>query len=285
MSELRIGTSPFTATGWSGSFYPTDLPDRDRLSYYATQFDTVEIDSTYYGTPSTTTVRNWAAKVPTGFVFAVKVWQHITHQKCLRNCEKELTEFVKTMDLLGDKLGPMLLQLPFFNRSIFKDQAEFLERLREFLATLPCDHRFALEVRNPDWLDAGLADLLREHGVALALQDQSWMPRPTEVFARLDPITANFTYARLLGDRKGIEMITKTWDRIVMDRTGELSEWHDILTTVRKRGVEEFVYINNHYSGCGHITARAFLSMFGVEAPRVRKSITQASTEAQGKLF
>ncbi|HEU5409177.1 MAG TPA: DUF72 domain-containing protein, partial [Nitrospira sp.] len=265
--------------------YPPDLPDRDRLSYYATQFDTVEIDSTFYGTPSATTVRNWASKVSTGFVFAVKVWQEITHQKCLRDCDKELTDFVKTMDLLGEKLGPMLLQLPFFNRSIFKDQSEFLDRLREFLPTLPRDHRFALEIRNPDWLDARLADLLREYGLALVLQDQSWMPRPTEVFARFDPITANFTYARLLGGRKGIETVTKTWDRVVVGRSAELSEWHGILTTVRKRGIEEFVYINNHYSGCGHITARTFLNMFGVEAPKPRTSITQISTEAQGKLF
>ena len=285
MPQLRIGTSAFTATGWTGTFYPPDLPDHSRLSYYATQFDTVEIDSTYYGTPSASTVRNWAAKVPTGFIFAVKVWQEITHQKCLRSCDRELTEFVKTMDVLGDRLGPMLLQLPFFNRSVFKNQTEFLARLREFLPTLPRDHRFALEVRNPDWLDANLADLLREYGVALALQDQSWMPRPTEVFARFDPITANFTYARLLGDRKAIEAVTKTWDRIVVDRTNEISEWHDILTTVRKRGIEEFIYVNNHYSGCGHITARAFLSMFGVEAPKPSLPIVQARTEAQGRLF
>src|SRR5215469_15612844 len=146
MPELRIGTSSFVADGWSGgNFYPSNLPDRDRLSYYATQFDTVEIDSSFYGTPAASTVQNWAAKVPAGFVFAVKVWQEITHQKCLHDCEPELMGFVKTMDQLGDKLGPLLLQLPFFSRSIFKSQRDFLVRLRQFLPTLPPDHRFALE--------------------------------------------------------------------------------------------------------------------------------------------
>jgi uncharacterized protein YecE (DUF72 family) len=261
MSELRIRTSACTAAGWDGSFYPAGMKSADYLTYYATKFNTVEIDSTYYRTPSASAVKGWAAKVPDNFVFAAKVWQAITHDKALADCHTELIHFVKTMDLLGDKLGPLLLQLPYFNRAVFKSGDEFLARLRSFLPTLPKDHRFALEIRNPKWMDAKLADLLRKHGVALVLQDQSWMPRPAAVFSQFDPITAPFTYVRLLGDRKGIEKQIKTWDKVIIDRSRELFEWHDILTSVKKRGIEEYVYINNHYSGHAPTTAQHFLDL------------------------
>ena len=75
------------------------------------------------------------------------------------------------------------------------------------------------------------------------------MPRPSEVFSQFDPVTTEFTYARLLGDRKGIGKPTKSWDKVIVDCSRELLEWPDILTKVNKRGVEPFVYINNHYSG------------------------------------
>jgi uncharacterized protein YecE (DUF72 family) len=186
MTDLRIGTSAFTATGWEGSFYPAGMKPPDFLTYYATKFNTVEIDSTFYRTPSVSTVQGWAAKVPGNFLFAAKVWQAVTHDKALHDCQTELTHFVKTMDPLGDKLGPLLLQLPYYYTSVFKSVDEFLVRLRSFLPTLPKDHRFALEIRNPKWMDVRLADLLRDHGVALVLQDQSWMPRPAAIFALFD---------------------------------------------------------------------------------------------------
>ena len=112
MNQIRIGTSAFTAAGWAGSFYPKGLPDKDRLTFYATKFDTVEIDSTYYAVPTESTVRGWASKVPDGFIFAAKVWSIITHEKALLYCKSELAHFVKTMELLGDKLGPMLPATP-----------------------------------------------------------------------------------------------------------------------------------------------------------------------------
>ena len=106
---------------------------------------------------------------------------------------------------LATKLGPMVFQFPFFSRSVFKTQADFLDKLAPFLKKLPHDYKFAVEIRNKEWLDAGLADLLREHGVALVLQDRSRMPGPTELAEKFDPITTDWTYIRWLGDRKGIE--------------------------------------------------------------------------------
>lgn len=262
MRDLHIGTSAFSAASWVGTFYPAGMKPADFLAYYSTKFNTVEIDSTYYATPSVSTVKGWYAKVPADFVFSAKVWSAITHDKALLDCKVELKHFVKTMGLLGDKLGPMLLQLPYYNQKVFKTADEFLARLEKFLPLLSEDHLFALEIRNPKWLDARLADLLREYGVALTLQDQSWMPLPKELFEKFDPITADFIYARLLGDRNGIEKITKTWDKIVVDRKHELTEWHDILTMPKVQGTPRYVYVNNHYSGAGFITAQSLLKAF-----------------------
>jgi uncharacterized protein YecE (DUF72 family) len=150
------------------------------------------------------------------FLFAAKVPQAITHDKVLVGCDDDLRNFLTTMDALSEKLGPLLFQFGKFKSSEFKTQAEFLARLKPFLKRLPKDYRFAVEIRNKDWLDLRFVALLREHGVALALIDQSWMPRPWELKENLDLITGDFTYVRWLGDRKGIEEQTKTWDRVIV---------------------------------------------------------------------
>jgi uncharacterized protein YecE (DUF72 family) len=258
MSDVRVGTSAFTATGWEGSFYPAGLKPADYLSYYATKFDTVELDNTFYRTPALSTVQGWAAKTPPGFLFAAKVPQVITHEKILVDCEDDLSHFLKTMDALGDKLGPLLFQFGYFNRSKFKSGAEFLALLRPFLSKLPQDYKFVVEIRNKAWLDPRFADLLREHRVALALIDQSWVPRPWEMKEKFDLVTADFTYVRWLGDRKGIEERTKVWDETIVDREPEISEWVQILKRVVARGIKVFAYANNHYAGHGPATVKLF---------------------------
>ena len=185
---IYLGTSAFTAAGWPGSFYPAGLRPREFLSYYATQFGTVEVDSTYYATPSVSTVNGWYLKTPPDFIFAAKVPQVITHEKVLVGCEEDLDEFIGRMDILDEKLGPMLLQFPHFNKYMFKSVGEFLPRLRFFLRRVKdmftC--RFAIEIRNKSWIDAGFADVLREYNVALALTDTSFVPRPWEMGEQFD---------------------------------------------------------------------------------------------------
>ena len=124
MAEIHIGTSAFTAEGWEGSFYPKGMKPADYLSFYASKFDTVELDNTFYRIPSLSTVRGWYAKTPPGFIFAAKVPQIITHEKVLVDCEDDLSNFLKTMAALGEKLGPLLFQFGYFNKSMFKSQAE-----------------------------------------------------------------------------------------------------------------------------------------------------------------
>jgi uncharacterized protein YecE (DUF72 family) len=255
---LRVGTSAFTAEGWPGSFYPAGMKPAEYLTHYATQFDTVELDSTFYRAPAPAVVRGWDAKTPKGFVFAAKVPQVITHEKMLEDCGEELKGFLGVMDILGEKLGPLLFQFPYFNKAKFANGAAFLGRLKPFLKKLPRGYRFAVEIRNKYWLVPALADALREHGVALALIDHSWMPPIGEVLEKIEAITADFTYIRWLGDRKGIEEKTKSWDKTIVDRRRDLEAWVEACRKFLGQRIAVFAFANNHYAGHGPATVRLF---------------------------
>ena len=220
------------------------------------------MDSTFYGTPKRSTVVGWSEKTPKGFVFAAKVPQTIIHDQVLTKCDEDFKEFVTTMELLGDKLGRMLLQFPYFNRQKVKGLPEFLAVLEPFLKKLPKGHKFALAIRNKKWLRPELTNLLKAHGVALALIDQAWMPRPAEWFEKIDPVTADFTYLRLLGGRKGIELQTTVWDKTIVDRTREMQDWVKVCRPVIRKGVKTYIYTNNHYAGHGPATVRALQKLF-----------------------
>jgi uncharacterized protein YecE (DUF72 family) len=262
---ILLGTSAFTAAGWEGSFYPKGMRSADYLAFYATQFATVEVDSTFYGCPSARTVNNWAARTPEDFIFSVKIPQVITHEKALVGCDSEFDEFVKTLDILGPKLGPIIFQFPSFDRWKFSKQGHFLAVLTAFLKKLPADHKFVVEIRNKNWLDARFGDVLREYKVALALTDTSFMPRPWEMKEKVDLITTDFTYVRWLGDRKGIEKQTKTWDKVIVDRRADLLEWVDLLRKVHERRIQILAFANNHYAGHGPATVKLFSDLWNKE--------------------
>jgi uncharacterized protein YecE (DUF72 family) len=271
-ADIRLGTSSFTATGWQGAFYPPRMKQADYLSFYSTRFDTVEVDSTFYAIPMIEAVENWARKTPTGFVFALKAPQVITHEKVLIDCDSDCEKFVQTVSFLGEKLGPIVFQFPFFNESVFDTPVQFLSRLKPFLKRLERlgKHKYAVEIRNKHWLKPRFLVLLREHNVALVLQDRSWMPGPQELFRKIDPITADFTYIRWLGDRKEIEKITMVWNKTVVDRTAELKSWVDVCQKIQKRGISQYVYANNHYAGFAPATIEQFRQLCaekGIDAP------------------
>jgi uncharacterized protein YecE (DUF72 family) len=261
-ADLHLGTSSFTAEGWEGSFYPQGMPPRDFLSYYATQFDCVEVDATFYRIPSASMVKGWYTRTPENFLFTLKAPQEITHERVLVDAQNTFTDFLRATDPLQEKRGPVLLQFPYFNKKAFADAPAFLARLRPFLENLPAEPRFALEIRNKYWLGPPLFDLLRKHRVALALIDHPWMPRPAEWFRKGDPVTADFSYIRWLGDRKGIEERTKSWDKTIVDRSRELREWLEACRNLLKRRISVFAFANNHYAGHAPATLRLFLELF-----------------------
>lgn len=271
-TQIRLGTSSFTADGWNGAFYPKGMKSAEYLGYYSSRFDTVEVDSTFYRCPTIEAVRNWALKTPPGFIFSLKIPQTITHQKILVDCDKEFEEFVSTAQVLGEKLGPMVFQFPYFNKDVFNSPVQFLDRLKAFFKKLPrrSGYRFAVEIRNKWWLTKRFVDLLKENLVALVLQDHSLMPSAERVFSMIDPITADFVYIRLLGDRKAIEAKTTVWNQVIEDRTASMNSWVDVCQMVQRRGIPQYVYFNNHYEGFAVASVGRFRRLCaekGIETP------------------
>jgi uncharacterized protein YecE (DUF72 family) len=261
LDHLLLGSCSFTAQGWETTFYPPGLKKTACLGYYAEQFKSVEVDATFYGVPSEKTVRRWYEQTPDNFVFACKVPRSITHDACLVDCDEQFREFVGVMQGLHHKLGPLLFQFPYFNRKAPLQPEEFMDRLRFFLPKLPGDLRFALEIRNKDWVGPELLHVLKNHKVAFALIDHPWMSRPTELLRNGDLLTADFVYIRLLGDRYAIEELTKTWDKTVVDRSRELMEWSAVVDQLLARDVRVYTYVNNHFAGHSPETLRQFLEL------------------------
>ena len=265
--KLRIGTSSWSAESWEGAFYPAGMRPADYLAHYASRFDTVEIDATFYRTPTERMVDGWRDKTPPGFLFAAKVPQVITHEKILEGCAEEFGEFLKVMQRLGDKLGPLLLQFPYFNKAKFPDPKPFIDRLERFLPALPSGVRFAVEVRNKSFVTPSLLDLLRKHRVALAFIDHPWFFGINELVKKGDVLTADFAYIRWLGDRKGIEERTQRWDRLIIDRTREMGRWIPHIRQMVDGRVTVTGYFNNHYAGYGIGSIELFRVLWGQGEP------------------
>ena len=270
---VRFGTSSFSSGDWVGPFYPAGTEPRDFLALYAQRFDTVEVDSTYYALPKASIVARWAEVTPPGFLIAAKFPRAIVH--CGKSWKPDAREimqpdttyairdkFLESLSQLGDKLGPLLLQFPFFDRTQFPSARLFVERLDRFLTDLPKEFRFAVEIRNKAWLTEEFVDLLRSHEVALTLVDHAWMPHGEDLLTKLDPVTSDFVYIRLLGDRKKIETLTKTWDKEVIDQSTTLSRWANVLFDLAAKGIPSLVYINNHFAGHAPATLRQLRELY-----------------------
>jgi uncharacterized protein YecE (DUF72 family) len=231
MLNPRLGTIGWSYNFWKGNFYPAKIPAKGFLAYYSSQFDTVEVDSTFYRIPSQSTIENWRQQVPAGFLFAIKFPQVITHIKALRSCEQDTTLFLSRAELLGDKLGPLLLQFPpTFNSSRFHDLADYLQKL-------PKQHRYVVEVRNQSWLTPQFYTLLRENKVALVA---------TEKLTNQLEVTTDFLYMRWEGDRKTVNGLK---GKIEVDKTVNLQVWAAKLKSYLNSEVQVFGYFGKYYSG------------------------------------
>jgi len=261
--NLLVGTSSWSCSDWLGSFYPVNLKPGQFIEAYARKFRAVEIDSTYYSVPPPHVVVNWREKTPPGFVFAAKIPGSITHEKVLVDCQPEFTAFLKNIELLGDRMGPLLLQFPYFSRDRFASREPFQRLLKPFLKTLPRDFKFALEIRNKYWISWDFLELLRDHSVAFALVAQAWMP-PIDTLAKaLDLVTGDFAYARFIGDRKAIEAKTARWDKVIEDKSQEMTVWIDELKRIVNKGVKTYAFFNNHYAGFAPGSVKQFEDLWG----------------------
>lgn len=265
---IRLGTQGWNYDAWVGPFYPIGTRAADYLSLYARAFDAVEVDSTFYAAPSAKTLRGWAARVPAEFTFALKLPKEISHENRLRDEAGLAPLFFDCARELGEKLGPILIQLgPDFTPA---ERPAFTE----FLSSLPRDLQFAVEFRQRDWIDQDVLALLTEHNVALALTDARWIPRRT-MLALAEHPTADFAYVRWMGPNRDIV----DYSRIQFDRTRELETWSEVLRGLAERVKDVWGFANNHFAGHSPSTARDLQKRLG------QKSVMPEELGEQRSLF
>ena len=236
----RIGTSGWHYPHWRGAFYPEDLPEQGRLAYYAGIFDTVEINNSFYRLPSEETLRDWAERTPPGFVFACKASRYITHMKKLKDPDQSLASFLDRIAVLGDKLGPVLFQLP----PRWRPNAA---RLEAFLEALPGDRRFTFEFRDPRWNEPEVLRLLERHGAAFCCFDLGGTRSPIQV-------TADFAYIRLHGPGAPYR---GSYDDAC------LADWAERIATWQADGLDVYCYFDNDERAYAPANARSLLAMLG----------------------
>jgi uncharacterized protein YecE (DUF72 family) len=222
---VRVGCSGWNYRHWRELVYPKGLPARRWLEHYATLFDTVEVNTTFYRLPTVTAVRGWVDQSPPGFLFAVKASRFLTHMKRLGDMGEPVRRFWERIDPLvrSKKLGPVLWQLPEnFHRND--------ERLAYALENLPAG-RHCFEFRHPSWFADDVYELLRRHGAALVIGDEPRRPFQTR------ELTADFTYLRFHhggGDGSYSHRQLGVWAR-------RIEEW--------RRSVDVYGYFNNDWAG------------------------------------
>jgi len=195
MSKLYIGTSGYSYVHWEkGVFYPKDLPKAKQLQYYASCFNTVELNSPFYHLPTAKTFSNWRRRVPEGFIFAVKVSRFITHIKKLSQCKSAWRTFLERAVQLKEKLGPFLFQLP----PSFSPTEKNVKNLKNFLKIISAQSdlsfRYAFEFRHPDWCQNKIYDILRKYKI-------TWVIADSPSYPKAEVITSNFVYIRMHGSR------------------------------------------------------------------------------------
>lgn len=262
--NLYLGTQGFSFKDWVGPFYPEGTPSRSYLEAYVRHFPSVEIDSTFYGVPKATTIQGWYQRTPANFKFAAKFPKLITHEKKLKNALGDAEAFIGSMQALGDKLAVLTLQFAYD----FKP--EQFDRLDDFLGSLPDGQRYAVEVRNREWLTPAFREMLANHNVALVLQDLHYMPR-------LDWVTADFSVIRWLGRRKDIQV----FDRIQIDRTKVLEAWAQMVAGFLDAGVDVYGFFNNHFAGHSPESVRQFAALLNqpFQPPKTGNSNPQLDLE------
>lgn len=221
-ASCEVGTSGWNYKHWKSRFYPDSLHTEEWLAFYSQHFHTVEINTTHYHLPAEASFRTWYAQTPADFTFAVKASRFITHMKKLRDVEEPLNLFLQRVCGLGDKLGPILYQLPPFWHAN-------LERLEQFLKLLPAGLNHVFEFRHPSWLNEQVYSLLRRYNATLCLIALPGFESPKVA-------TAPLVYIRMHGSK------VKYGDRFPID---ELQQWAALINRFLDDGHEVLVYFNN----------------------------------------
>jgi uncharacterized protein YecE (DUF72 family) len=230
VAKVFIGTSGWNYDHWKGAFYPDNLPKARWLQRYAEIFSTVEVNATFYRTMRASTFEKWSQGTPDGFLWAVKASRYITHIKRLADVKGSLETFLKSLEPLKDKLGPILFQLPpslSFDKGLFD----------AFSSLLPADRRYTIEARHASWSREIALRSLKDHGIAWCISDTAGR------YVYLEALTSTFTYIRLHGS-------TKLYASCYSEQ--ELQAW---AAKIRSFGVDAYIYFDNDFMGYAPMNA------------------------------
>ncbi|MDE1820393.1 MAG: DUF72 domain-containing protein [Euryarchaeota archaeon] len=254
MADLRIGCSSWTSEAWWGRVYPKTLKDSERLAWYARSFDSVEVDSSYYRPPPRGMIEGWRSRTPPAFRFTLKLTRDFLDPKVPLDRDR-LGAFLGTARVLGEKLGPILLQFtPWVRPGKARDHVVAL------MDALDGDLRYALELRDRAWFEgdqlAWLLGELSRRQIALVWSYLTYVEVPPKV-------TTDFLYLRFIGDHTTVP--EEVHGEVRVDRTPVVRLWSDRLRAEAQRVERAFVFFNNHFAGFAPESVNLFRREMGLE--------------------
>jgi len=248
--KLRVGTSGWHYKHWVGRYYPAGVRPGEMLPHYLRDFDTVELNNTFYHLPKEESFDTWRKATPQNFEFAVKGSRFLTHMVKLKEPERDLANFLPRVERLRSKLGPILWQLPpRWNANA--------ERLEEFLRKLPRGHRYAFELRNETWMSDEILEILRKYNAAFCIYELAGYHSPIE-------LTADWTYIRLHGPT------AFKYQGSYSKR--QLAKWAARIESWRSSLKSAYVYFDNDDSAYAVENALTLRELLGIAAPGAKRT-------------
>ena len=247
--NIKVGCTGWSYSGWSGTFYPRNLKSSDWLKYYSKIFDITEINSTFYKIPAQEVVKKWNTDTPRYFRFTAKFPSIITHEKRLERVNSEVFSFLSALSPIYDKVSALVIQLP---PSLSFEEAN--PRLDELFDMLPNDFRYPIEGRHSSWFSEDAISYLKNKKLCLVWNHIPGIENPL-------PITSDFLYLRLIGDRSISE---SDFGKVVKKREEEIKQWSTKLQEISDIPLA-FVMTNNHFEGFGPATANSLRMNLGMK--------------------
>ena len=260
MARIFIGASGFSYDDWVGPVYPPGLPKKDWLGFYAREFETTEVNATYYRIPPPSTFQRMIEKTPAGFRFAVKAFQGLTHERIAARNATTFTQFCEAIRPLEDegRLGCILAQFPFSFHATTENR-DYLKTVRERLGDRPT----AVEFRNDQWLTEETFALLRELSLGFCCVDE---PRLQGLIPPIAVTTSPIAYVRFHGRNAAKWWQHKhAWERYDYTyKEAELAEWVPKIQELARQSEQVYLFANNHWQGQAVGTARQLKMLLGL---------------------
>jgi uncharacterized protein YecE (DUF72 family) len=278
MKGINIGTCSWKYDSWRGIIYP----EKGKINYlkeYARHYTTVEIDQWFWSLfadghprlPDAATVREYRESVPDSFRFSVKIPNSITlthhYNRSRRTQPKKnpyflsiplMETFLNTIHPIMDKIGVLIFQFEYLSRKKMPGQSEYQDQLSRFMDRCPRNCPYAVEIRNPNYLNGNYFDFLWRNNLSMVFMQGYYLPPIFDIYRENRHLIKDLAVIRLMGkDRNQIEAKTKKkWNRIVEPKDQELDHLSVMLKDLLEKKIEVYVNVNNHYEGSAPGTIR-----------------------------